>query len=106
MDTIGGRIAKIRKEQELTQEKLAELSNISVQFLSDIENNKKSMTVTTLRKIADTLNVTTDYIIYGRTTTNETSLINSMLETLSAKNQKKAEKLLEIFVNAVNDKTE
>ncbi|MDO4943703.1 MAG: helix-turn-helix transcriptional regulator [Ruminococcus sp.] len=106
MDTIGGRIAKIRKEQELTQEKLAELSNISVQFLSDIENNKKSMTVTTLRKIADTLNVTTDYIIYGRTTMNETSLINSMLETLSAKNQKKAEKLLEIFVNAVNDKSE
>lgn len=106
MDTIGGRIAKIRKEQELTQEKLAELSNISVQFLSDIENNKKSMTVTTLRKIADTLNVTTDYIIYGRTTMNETSLINSMLETLSAKNQKKAERLLEIFVNAVNDKSE
>ncbi|MDO4945810.1 MAG: helix-turn-helix transcriptional regulator, partial [Ruminococcus sp.] len=44
---------------------LAELAGISVQFLSDIENNKKSMTITTLENIAKYLCVTTDYLIYG-----------------------------------------
>lgn len=106
MTSIGERISHIRKERGYTQERLAELADISVQFLSDIENNKKSMTVKTLRKIADRLNVTTDYIIYGRKITNENSIINAMFETLSDKNKKKAEKLLEIFVDAVNDDTE
>lgn len=47
MTSIGNRISHIRKERGYTQEKLAELAGISIQFLSDIENNKKNMTVTT-----------------------------------------------------------
>lgn len=101
MPSIGKRIAYIRKERGYTQEKLAELADISIQFLSDIENNKKSMTVTTLRKIADCLNVTTDYIIYGRESSNEHFMIDIMFDTLSDKNKRKAEKLLEVFVDAV-----
>ncbi len=103
MTSIGNRISYIRKERGYTQEKLAELADISIQFLSDIENNKKNMTVTTLKKIADSLNITTDYIIYGREQLNENSIIIAMLNTLSDNNRKKAEKLLEIFVSAVND---
>lgn len=103
MTSIGNRISNIRKERGYTQEKLAELAGISIQFLSDIENNKKNMTVTTLKNIADSLNITTDYIIYDREETNENTMINAMLNTLSGKNRKKAEKLLEIFVSAVNN---
>lgn len=103
MTSIGNRISYIRKKRGYTQEKLAELADISIQFLSDIENNKKNMTVTTLKKIADSLNITTDYIIYGREKSNENSMIIAMLNTLSDNNRQKAEKLLEIFVSAVND---
>ena len=55
----------IRKERGYTREKLAELADISVQFLADIEKGKKNMTVTTLRKLAKTLTVTTDQIVNG-----------------------------------------
>ncbi len=103
MTSIGNRISHIRKERGYTQEKLAELAGISIQFLSDIENNKKNMTVTTLKNIADSLNITTDYLIYGRDKLNENTMINVMLNTLSDKNRKKAEKILEIFVSAVNN---
>ncbi len=103
MTSIGNRISNLRKKHGYTQEKLAELADISIQFLSDIENNKKSMTVTTLKNIADSLNITTDYIIYGRKESIENSIIIAMLNTLSDNNRKKAEKLLEIFVSAVND---
>lgn len=106
LTSIGNRISYVRKKRGYTQEKLAELADISVQFLSDIENNKKNMTVTTLKNIADSLNITTDYIIYGREESNESSIINAMLDTLSNKNKKKAEKLLEIFVDAINDTSE
>ncbi len=103
MISIGNRISYIRKARGYTQEKLAELANISIQFLSDIENNKKGMTVTTLKNIADSLNVSTDYLIYGREEPNENSMIIAMLDTLSDSNRKEAEKLLEIFVGAVNE---
>jgi transcriptional regulator, XRE family len=106
VSSIGKRISNIRKERGYTQEKLAELANISIQFLSSVENDKKGMTVTTLQKIADCLNVTTDYIIYGRDTSNKNFMINAMIDTLSDQNKKKAEKLLEIFVDAINDKSE
>lgn len=76
MTTIGNRISYIRKERDYTQEKLAELAGISIQFLSDIENNKKNMTVKSLKNIADSLNITTDYIIYGEEESNENTIIS------------------------------
>lgn len=106
MISIGRRISGIRKERGYTQEKLAELADISVQFLSDIENDKKNMTVKTLKKIADALCVTTDYIIYGREISSENFMINAMIETLSDKNKENAAKLIGVFADAVNDKPE
>lgn len=106
IDSIGKRISYIRKKRGYSQNKLAELSGISVQFLSDIENNKKSMTVKTLRQIADNLNISTDYIIYGREKPIENTTIDIMLNSLSNKNKNYAEKLLCIFIDAINDKSE
>ena len=61
----GLRIRAMREAQRLSREKLAEKANISVQFLSDIENGKKGMTVTTLKKICTALNLSADYIVFG-----------------------------------------
>lgn len=104
MNTIGSRISDLRRIRGYTQERLAELANISIQFLSDIEDNKKNMTVTTLIKLADSLHVSSDYIIYGRDSSSEYSVINAMMDTLSDKDKKNAEKLLEVFINAVNNR--
>lgn len=98
MTSIGTRIAHIRKMRGYTQEKLAELADISIQFLSDIENDKKNMTVKTLKHIAESLDVTTDYIITGRETGHENFKIYTMIDTLSDKNKKKAEKILATFI--------
>lgn len=38
----GQRIANLRNHYGLSQEKLAEMADISVQFLSQIENGKKT----------------------------------------------------------------
>ena len=101
----GSRILSLRKEQGLTREKLAEKANISVQFLADIENGKKNMTVTTLRKIAAALLVTTDYIVNGKESL-DSNIENELLEimkTLSPDNQNYAAELLRIFAKAVDN---
>ncbi len=54
---LGKRIKEIRKKRGLTQEKLAELSEIEIPSLSNIENGKNYPNHITLDKISKALNI-------------------------------------------------
>ena len=99
---VGARITEMRKQRGYTREKLSELADVSVQFLADIEKGRKSMTIATLKKIAAALLVTTDYIVNGTAEDGDNDGIISILNTLSDKNKKQAEKILTAFAEAVN----
>lgn len=99
---VGTRITELRKQRGYTREKLSELADISVQFLADIEKGRKSMTIATLKRLAAALLVTTDHIVNGTTSGGDNAEINSILNTLSDKNKKQAEKILTAFAEAVN----
>lgn len=101
MTSIGKRIAHIRKMRGYTQEKLAQWADISFQYLSDIENDKKSMTITLLKRITESLYVNTDYIVRGIETGKEDCAIYYMLDTLSDKNKRGTEKILETFIEVL-----
>lgn len=51
-------IKKIRKKKNLTQEELAELSDLSISYVKQIESCKyyKNLTLTTMLKISKALN--------------------------------------------------
>lgn len=89
--TIGKRIRDIREEQSLSREQVAEKANISSQFLADIETNKKGMTVTTLKKLCDALQVSADSIVYGIENNEEQIFenIKKLLQSLSEDQKKK-----------------
>lgn len=97
---VGKRITDTRKIRGYSREKLAEKADVSVQFLADIEKGRKSMTVTTLRRIAAALSVTTDYIVNG-SDTSENDRINAMLASLGPYHREQAEKLLTVFVETI-----
>lgn len=52
---VGKRIRKLRKEQELTQEKLAEMVNITEHHLCYVENGKRRPSLPLARKLAKVL---------------------------------------------------
>ena len=54
---VGLKVRRYRKEKDLTQEKLAEKTGISVDFLSLIERGKNAPSFETLEKIAKALGV-------------------------------------------------
>ena len=62
---IGSNIQRIRKEQGLTLEGLAERSGVSKAMLSQIESDKVNPTVLTIWKIARGLDVELDAILKG-----------------------------------------
>jgi len=65
---IGKRIHQIRLQNEYTQAEFAEAVDISVNFLSEIENGKKGLSQDTLSKICSKMNVSADYILFGKKT--------------------------------------
>ena len=103
---VGGRIRTIREYSNLTREVLAEKADISVQFLADIENGRKSMTVKTLKKLSESLMVSCDYIVFGKPPSdqngNDESPLYNMLEMLTPRQREGAEELLKIYIRAVH----
>ena len=45
---VGRNAARIRKEKGMTQERLAELSGLSQQYLSGLESGRRNPTIVTL----------------------------------------------------------
>ncbi|MCM1288797.1 MAG: helix-turn-helix domain-containing protein [Clostridium sp.] len=62
---IGKRIREVRISNGYTQAEFAECINISVNFLSEIENGKKGISYETLYNICDYFTVSADFILFG-----------------------------------------
>lgn len=65
-ETIGKRIAKLRKEKGLSQEKLAEKLGVSSQAVSKWENDASCPDISLLPILARVLDVTTDELLTGK----------------------------------------
>ena len=61
---IGMRIRAIRKAKRLSQEKLAEMADISVVHMSHIETGNTKMSLAVLVALAQALDVSTDFILF------------------------------------------
>lgn len=62
---MGERIKKQRLLNGYSREKLAEMADITPRYCYDIELGLKNMSLNTLYKISDSLNISTDYILFG-----------------------------------------
>ncbi|MBI4639621.1 MAG: helix-turn-helix domain-containing protein [Candidatus Tectomicrobia bacterium] len=67
MSTIGDRIREVRESLGWTQERLAMEAKISKGFLSDVENNKRSISAENVLKIANALGASLEYLMRGET---------------------------------------
>lgn len=64
-EIIGNRIREYRIENRLTQAEFAEVMDISVNFLSEIENGKKGMSQDTIYRLCKHFKLSADYVIFG-----------------------------------------
>ena len=94
--------SRIRAQRELlgyTREQLAEKLDVSTKFCSDIELGVKGVSIQTLAKLSDLLNLPTDYILFGESEAGNSVELN-MLELLCHKCPEKSRKELLTIVNA------
>jgi transcriptional regulator with XRE-family HTH domain len=62
---LGSRVREFRHRAQFTQEKLAEFTNLSVQYIGNIETGRKRASIDTLIGIADALGATVDLLLLG-----------------------------------------
>lgn len=56
-ELVGRNFTRLRREKGLTQERVAELSGLSQQYLSDLERGRRNPTIITLYELAQALGV-------------------------------------------------
>jgi transcriptional regulator with XRE-family HTH domain len=54
---VGRNVGRVRREKGLTQEKLAEISGFSQQYISGLEQGRRNPTVVTLYELATALGI-------------------------------------------------
>lgn len=97
IDYLGSRIKQERQAKGLTQEQLAERADISLNFMSLIENGK-NMSVQTLVAISNALGVSVDYLLGDIIDLQNDQIMRQIVRSLEPLSD--AEKLY--FLNTIN----
>ena len=99
--SIGARIQKIRTERNITQEKLAELVDLSSsQQISEIERGLSGISVQKLMDFCKALDIDADYLLFGTASRNPDNPMNKYLSKMTAEQSKCAEELIAAYAKS------
>jgi transcriptional regulator with XRE-family HTH domain len=65
LPTLGARVAALRDQRGFKQQELAKHADLSVTFLSEVENDHRKPGADALLRLADALETTLDYLVKG-----------------------------------------
>lgn len=95
LSRIGKRIQNRRKQLMLTQEQLADMMNVSIQMVSNLERGNKAIRIDNLINLSQILDISTDYILTGKETADDIGTLAARIEQLPVKDRK----MIEILVD-------
>jgi len=82
---LGSKIKQLRDQSGITSQQLAERSNVSQAYISQIENNRRQPSYNTLQAIAFALNTSIDCILSSDDNTADS--LNNISSSMSCKNE-------------------
>lgn len=97
---IGERIKTVRKSLGLTQDQLAEKSELSSNYIGQLERGERSPSLKTLSKIARSLGVDTEYLVRSPHGDIETKLREIRRITRTPENLDKVVKIARIIFDS------
>lgn len=99
--SIGSRIAKLRKEHNMTQEHLAEKLDISIKHCSAVERGLSSLSLEKLVDVSILFDVSLDYLVKGNSVSDSSlkhfwaNLPQSITSVLTSNDETEIDLLLE-----------
>lgn len=96
---MGRRIAAVRKSRGLTQEKAAEQSGLSVQYIAKVEQGIHCVGADSLLKLCRLLNVSADYLLTGDEETQRVRELSRFTKDLSEEQYRKVLTVLHTMID-------
>ena len=96
---LGKNISAARKKRQLTQEQLAELTDVSTVFISQIETAVRKPSLETMYKLAKSLGTTIDSLIDS----NNSLAISEEIENILKCRTEKERALLQSILREISD---
>ena len=101
-EQIGMRIKACRKQKHLTQEKLAECLDVSSHYIYELERGVKTMSLYTLNDLSTCLEVSSDYLLYGKDNTDSNPIpedaLSVMIKDLPSQQRNRLADLLKVMM--------
>ena len=98
---IGARVKQARQAAGLTQERLAELVDVTAQFLSGVERGAVGLSVPVLMRLCSVLLVSSDFILTGEVEPSDVLGVTTRLSRLPAEHIKNVEDILDRYMEGV-----
>lgn len=98
LNEIGKRIHDRRRQLGYTQEQLADMMNVSIQMVSNLERGNKAIRIDNLINLSQILDVSTDYILTGKQTADDIQSLTKHISQLHDKDRKMIEMLVEYCI--------
>ena len=96
-ERIGKRIKELRISKGLTQEYIANIADVNTSHISNIENNRVKISLSTLVQVCNALDTSVDYILSHEYTSADTSIEREILTALKPQTEDMKEKILKII---------
>lgn len=96
-DKIGKRIKEIRISKGITQEYVANIADVNTSHISNIENNRVKVSLSTLVNIGNALDVTVDYLLANEYKDSAAALDKEILLELQHCDSHTKERVLKII---------
>ena len=101
-EQIGMRIKACRKQKHLTQEKLAECLDVSSHYIYELERGVNTMSLYTLNDLSTCLEVSSDYLLYGKDNTDSNPIpedaLSVMIKDLPSQQRNRLADLLKVMM--------
>ena len=95
-EQIGKKLKKIRLSKNLTQEYVANIADVNTSHISNIENSRVKVSLSTIVQICNALTTTVDYVLAEEYTQPSTAIEQEILHELKLCSDDTKEQILKI----------
>lgn len=100
---LGKRIREERRKHNYTQIMMADALNMSTPYISYIENGKKYVSLPALADIAQYLNITLDYLLFGTHSTDDITMLCQLLNEGDSDEIKLVTSIIEAIIPIIRE---
>lgn len=103
LNQMGKRLVARRKQLRLTQEEIAERTDLTTQTISTAETGKKALRPENIIKLCAALDISTDYLLLGKIASEDYDILSQKVSQLSPSQYQKLEDIIDAYIAAVKE---